>query len=193
MLSQQMLGRGTMPSPGKSDCLILDVVGVSTRHAVHTAARLLDCDASALRRHTVTATLADRAREVQARTDAIQGTLRSTSVDLFTCRALRWVQTRQGAWVLSLGAQHGTLRLRPDGAAMLLGETLPLAYAQGLAEDFARRQGVARLVDAEASWRQQPATEKQTALMQKLGVSVRPELTKGEATDLLAPVLGDSG
>ena len=135
-----------------------------------------------------------------------QGTLRSTSVDLFACRALRWVQTRQGAWVLSLGAQHGTLRLRPDGAEtwqvmqlrrdvapVVLGETLPLAYAQGLAEDFARRQGVARLVDAEASWRQQPATEKQTALMQKLGLSVRPELTKGEATDLLAAVLGDWG
>ena len=107
---------------------------------------------------------------------------------------------------MSLGAQHGTLRLRPDGAEtwqvmqlrrnvapMLLGETLPLTYAQGLAEDFARRQGVARLVDAEASWRQQPASEKQTALMQKLGLSVRSELTKGEATDLLAAVLGDWG
>ena len=150
---QQMLGRGTRPYPGKSDCLILDVVGVSTRHAVHTAARLLDCDASALRRHTVTAILADRAREVQARADAIQGTLRSTAVDLFARRALRWIQTRQGAWVLALGAQHGTLRLRPDGAEtwqvmqlrqgvapVLLGEALPLAYVQGLAEDFARRQ-----------------------------------------------------
>jgi hypothetical protein len=78
-------------------------------------------------------------------------------------------------------------------APVVLGETLPLAYAQGLAEDVARRQRVARLVDAEASWRQQPATEKQTALMQKLGLSVRPELTKGEATDLLAAVLGDWG
>jgi len=107
---------------------------------------------------------------------------------------------------LSLGAQHGTLRLRPDGAEtwqvmqlrqgvapVLLGETLPLAYAQGLAEDFARRQRVVFLVAAEAPWRQQPASEKQTALMQKLGLSVRTELTKGEATDLLAAVLGDWG
>ena len=135
-----------------------------------------------------------------------QGTLRSTAVDLFARRALRWIQTRQGAWVLSLGAQHGTLRLRPDGAEtwqvmqlrqgvapVLLGETLPLAYAQGLAEDFARRQSVVVLVDADAPWRQQPASAKQTALLQKLGVSVRPDLTKGEATDLLAAVLGDWG
>jgi hypothetical protein len=106
--------------------------------------------------------------------------------------------------VLSLGAQHGTLRLRPDGsetwqvmqvrrdtAPALLGDTLPLPYAQGLAEDYARHLGVARLVEAEAPWRQQPATEKQTALLRKLGLAARAGLTKGEAADLLAAVLGD--
>jgi hypothetical protein len=76
--------------------------------------------------------------------DPVTGTLRSTPVDLFARRALRWVQTRQGAWVLSLGTQHGTLRLRADGPEtwqvvqvrrdaepVLLGDTLPLPYAQG--------------------------------------------------------------
>ena len=105
-------------------------------------------------------------------------------MDLFARRTLRWVQTRQGAWVLSLGAQHGTLRLRADGPEtwqvvqvrrdaepVLLGDTLPLPYAQGLAEDYARHLGVARLVEAEAPWRQQPATEKQTALLRKLGIA----------------------
>ena len=125
-------------------------------------------------------------------------------MDLFARRALRWVQTRQGAWVLSLGAQHGTLRLRPDSPEtwqvvqvrraadpLLLGDTLPLPYAQGLAEDYARHLGVARLVEAEAPWRQQPATEKQMVLLRKLGVAVRAGVTKGEAADLLAAVLGD--
>jgi hypothetical protein len=132
--------------------------------------------------------------------------LHSTPVDLFARRVLRWVQTRQGAWVLSLGAQHGTLRLRPDGPdtwqvvqvrrdadPVLLGDTLPLPYAQGLAEDYARHLGVMRLVEAEAPWRQQPATEKQTALLRKLGLAARAGLTKGEAADLLATVLGDWG
>src|SRR5207248_686664 len=118
--------------------------------------------------------------------DALTGTLRSTPVDLFARRTLRWVQTRQGAWVLSLGAQHGTLRLRPDGPEtwqvvqvrrdadpVRLGDTLPLPYAQGLAEDYARHLGVARLVETEAPWRQQPATEKQTGLLRKLGLAVR--------------------
>ena len=147
------------------------------------------------------------ARRARPRTRTpITGTLRSTPVDLFARRALRWVQTRQGAWVLSLGAQHGTLRLRPDGPEtwqvvqvrrdaepVLLGDTLPLPYAQGLAEDYARHLGVARLVEAEAPWRQQPATEKQTALLRKLGLAVRAGLTKGEAADLLAAVLGTGG
>jgi hypothetical protein len=106
--------------------------------------------------------------------------------------------------VLSLGTQHGTLRLRPDSPEtwqvlqvrrdadpVLLGDTLPLAYAQGLAEDYARHLGVARLVEAEAPWRQHPTTEKQTALLRRLGVATRAGLTKGEAADLLAAVLGD--
>ena len=203
-LYQQMLGRGTRTYPGKSDCLILDVVGVSTRHEVQTAATLFDCDATRLRRQSVIEILEEQERQAREREQAVQGTLRSTPVDLFSRRTLRWIQTRQGAWVLSLGSQHGMLRLTPDGeetwqivqlrrdvAPLLLGEALPLAYAQGLAEDYARRQGVARLVDTEAPWRQQPASDKQTALMQKLGLEVRPGLTKGEAADLLSAVLGD--
>ena len=47
LLYQQMLGRGTRTYPGKTDCLVLDVVGVSTRHTLHTAATLFGCDAGA--------------------------------------------------------------------------------------------------------------------------------------------------
>ncbi len=71
------------------------------------------------------------------------------------------------------------------------GPRVATPYAQGFAEDFARLQGMERLVDVDAPLRQDPATEKQTALLGKLGVAVRPELTKGEAADLIAAVLGD--
>ena len=192
--------------PGKTDCLVLDVVGGSTQHALHTAATLFGCDAARLTQQSVLEVVAAREPPAPEEDTPLVGTLRSTPVDLFARRALRWVQTRQGAWVLSLGAQHGTLRLRADGPdtwqvvqvrrdadPVLLGDTLPLPYAQGLAEDYARHLGVARLVEAEAPWRQQPATEKQTALLRKLGLAARAGLTKGEAADLLAAVLGDWG
>jgi hypothetical protein len=203
LLYQQMLGRGTRTYPGKTDCLLLDVVGVSTRHTLYTAATLFACDAATLAQRSVLESLDVHEGQPQEE-DAITGTLRSAPVDLFARRALRWVQTRQGAWVLSLGAQHGTLRLRADGPdtwqvvqvrrdaePIRLGDTLPLPYAQGLAEDYARHLGVARLVEAEAPWRQQPATEKQTVLLRKLGLAARVGLTKGEAAELLAAVLGD--
>ena len=104
---------------------------------------------------------------------------------------------------MSIG-QHGTLRLTPDGdetwqvhrlqrsaPPAQVAQHLPLSYAQGLAEDTARRLGVAHLVAAEAPWRQQPASDKQLALLQKLGVRVPPELTKGEAADQISAILGD--
>jgi hypothetical protein len=206
LLYQQMLGRGTRTYPGKTDCLVLDVVGVSTQHTLHTTATLFGCDAARLARHSVLEILERPVRQDHDEDGALAGTLRSTPVDLFARRALRWVQTQQGAWVLSLGAQHGTLRLRPDGLEtwqvvqvrrdaepVRLGDTLPLPYAQGLAEDYARHLGVARLVEAEAPWRQHPATEKQIALLRKLGIAARAGLTKGEAAELLAAVLGDWG
>jgi hypothetical protein len=205
LLYQQMLGRGTRTYPGKTDCLLLDVVGVSTHHTLHTAATLFGCEATQLARQSVLELLEQSVPPTEEDMP-LTGTLHSTPVDLFARRALRWVQTRQGAWVLSLGSQHGTLRLRPDGPEtwqvvqvrrdadpVVLGDTLPLPYAQGLAEDYARHLGVARLVEVEAPWRQQPATEKQTALLRKLGMTARAGLTKGEAADLLAAVLGDWG
>src|SRR5712691_11293965 len=201
-----MLGRGTPTYPGKTDCLILDVVGVSTRHTLYTAATLFGCAPATLARQSVLEVLAARARQARQPAEVVAGTLRSTPVDLFARRTLRWVQTRQGAWVLLLGAQHGTVRLRPDGPdtwqvvqvrratePVLLGDLLPLAYAQGLAEDYARHLGVVRLLEAEAPWRQQPATEKQTALLRKLGLAARTGLTKGEAADLLAASTGGLG
>jgi hypothetical protein len=196
-----MLGRGTRTYPGKTDCLVLDVVGVSTHHTLHTAATLFACDAGWLARHSVLELLEGPTHPDQEDA-ALTGTVRSTLVDLFARRALRRVQTRQGAWVLALGVQHGTLRpdgpetwqvvqVRRDAEPVQLGDTLPLPYAQGLAEDYARHLGVARLVEAEAPWRQHPATEKQTALLRKLSIATRAGLTKGEAAELLAAVLGD--
>ena len=35
------------------------------------------------------------------------------------------------------------------------------------------------------------ASDKQMALLQKLGVAIQPELTKGEAADQIAAILGD--
>src|SRR2546426_3543198 len=92
VLYPQMLGRGTRTYPGKTDCLILDVVGVSTRHTLHTAATLFGCDPTQLAQQPVLESLDPQARPTLVDEDRITGTLRSTPVDLFARRTLRWVQ-----------------------------------------------------------------------------------------------------
>jgi hypothetical protein len=60
---------------------------------------------------------------------------------------------------------------------------LPLGYAQGVAEDYARKNAAA-FARKDAAWRNHPATEKQIELMKKLGL-YRETVTKGEAADIL--------
>ena len=96
-LYQQMLGRGTRTYPGKSDCLVLDVVGVSTRHTLQTVSTLFGCSPDDLDSQSVTEMVAERQRREREHQEAIEGRLRSTPVNLFARRQLRWVQTRQGA------------------------------------------------------------------------------------------------
>ncbi len=202
---QQMLGRGTRTHPGKTDCLILDVVGSSSRHTLQTAAELFDFNPKKMAQQSVTELLDDERRAEAERQEVVEGTLHLTPVQLFERRTLRWVETQQGAWVVSIG-EHGTLRLTPDGEdtwqvqqlrrgipPVKVAQHLPLSYAQGLAEDTARHLGVERLAAAEAPWRRDPASEKQLALLQKFDIAVKPALTKGEAADQISAIMGDWG
>ena len=200
----QMLGRGMRLYPGKTDCLILDVVGASTRHALLTTAALFDVDPAPLARQSLTDAVAARPRAAPDTTpvEPPQGTLVAASVELFRARPLHWVLTQRGAWVLTLG--QGTLRLLPAAddtwavvhvprgqAHQAVGRGLPLDYALGVAEDYARRQQAGVLVDPSAAWRQQPPTEKQLALLRKWRVVLPPDLTRGAAADVLTAVMGD--
>jgi hypothetical protein len=69
-----------------------------------------------------------------------------------------------------------------------------LSWAFGLAESEARRVtgGNLTLVDKNARWRQDPATDKQIAILAEYGV-YDVTLTKGEASDLLAQIFANKG
>ena len=196
----QMIGRGTRIHPGKADCLIVDCVGVSQRHSLITADTLLGKDLS------TGASLREIVEQEEVAADLpmppADGQLVASKVNLFSGRPLHWVQTRQGAWVLSLGT-NGMLRLASedgekwnvhhvlDGVGHLLWAGLPLGYAQGASEDYARKAGALALLDPNARWRQDPASDKQLYLLRKFGIRFATGLTKGEAYDLLTPMLGD--
>ncbi len=190
----QCIGRGTRTYPGKNDCLIVDLVGATTRHDLVTLAGLAGSDLESVARRGVTAALTDRPPMTrQAGTWA--GELDAREVNLFRRRPMAWVLA-VGRWILPTGA--GTVSLEPAGGtwdvierprnqpALLVAGGLSLKWAQGVGEDLVRSRGAASLARADAPWRQRPASAKQLDTLKKMRIPHRPEMTAGEASDLIS-------
>ena len=77
------------------------------------------------------------------------------------------------------------------GVSQILKEGLPLGYAQGFAEDFAKKVGWTPLLDPNAAWRGEGATDNQKKVLRKCKVPVPPGITRGAASDLIAAIIGD--
>jgi hypothetical protein len=107
---------------------------------------------------------------------------------------LHWA--RQGD-VYALAIPGGSLALQPsrdgytpvrlEGGRVVehLAPALPLRYAQGVAEDWARSYEAHTLASPDAPWREQPASEKQIALLARLGIPMTPGLSRRQASDLI--------
>lgn len=75
--------------------------------------------------------------------------------------------------------------MHPEGTTLLHDTTLPLGFAMGVAEDYARENGDS-LARRDARWRKDSATEKQMEFLRKLHVEIPPDgLSKGEASLLI--------
>jgi hypothetical protein len=192
----QMVGRGLRVWPGKEDCLILDVVGVTERHDLVTAATLFDVDGDTLERHGLVTALAQRSQD--ERFLDVLGELVARPVELLGRRKLHWVYTGD---VYVVPTVDGRIVLRPnlyDGSLWdvvrqrrgwfmdeVLGERLPLEWALGKAEDAVREDGALYLADPKAKWRMRPATQKQIDVLRRWGIPIPKGLTCGQASDLI--------
>jgi len=194
----QMIGRGTRPYPGKTDCVILDTVGCATRLDLMTAASLFGLSLDALATQSVSEAMA--APAAPELTPPVAGELVAMDVDLFRQRPAHWLPTGTGRFVLPTG--DGTLVLRPhhgdgwdvlhvprQGRPAALATGLSLGYAQGVAEDHARATGGRVLIDRDAPWRTAPSSEKQISFLHGLGVPLGAIRTKGEASDAISAAI----
>jgi superfamily II DNA or RNA helicase len=202
----QIAGRGARPYPGKDDCLILDFVAATSRHDLVTLGDLFGLPPRLLAGRTVLEAHAEQEREEQERLAAQesqrQQRLAAREVDLVRRRLAQPQPRRPLHWaeqagVFALAIPGGSLALQPVGdgyrAVRLergqvveqLAPALPLHYAQGVAEDWARSHQAHGLATPDAAWRGQPPSEKQIALLTKLGIVVPPGLSRGQASDLL--------
>lgn len=203
----QMVGRGTRRHPDKTDCLVLDVTGVSKDHSLLTIPSLFGVEGEQAARdgsRPISEVLADHEQQLVR-----QGLLRAEDVELFAqvrAEGVAWVEVHErGAerkqYVRPLSGDLPTVVLaqtRPseddwnagllmrDGSKRALIMHVPLELAQGVAEDYVHKVGGGirrHLVTTDAPWRERPATRKQLALAKRLGIVVERKATAGEVSE----------
>jgi len=233
-LYEQAVGRGLRQHPGKTACVVIDLVDVCRRHSLQTAPVLYGLPPGLIPKgqtltqldHDLAAFLALNPRfDLDATLKRGRFTLEqlaavATRIDVWQVQplgtfgvglTLDWIRTSEevfrlqypwgdGAETLQIakdliGTWEISLTLRPSGGGGIAGvrqrtlaaniETADAAAV--LAEAFIsqeRRQVVA-LKDKEAPWKARPASEKQLALLRRLGVAHTPKMTMGQASNLI--------
>lgn len=195
----QMIGRGTRPYFNKKDCLVLDCVGVTNKHDLMSIPNLLGLDPSS--KSTATIASVGQLLEEKAKQgyQFINGELVARAVDLFAFRKqkknINWITLNPSFHAISLGNNNllivaqstlgtwGVLRL-VNQSVDILHSNIELDLAIGLAEEIARQEAK-YLIDTQAAWRQQPATEKQIHTLRMFNIATQQGITKGAAGDLL--------
>lgn len=212
----QMAGRGLRPHPGKRDCLITDVVGVTGRHRIASLVTL----AGGERVEDLTEAQRDELDELEAelgldlleldgRLDSsgtavgpelIDGRLISEAVELFESSHQAWLRTHRGVWFVVAGKE--VISLVPVGearfsvAAMPLdssggrwvAEGVELSYAMSWGEQEAHRieQKLPYGIGKKAGWRTKPISGKQRDMCGRMGVTVQDGWMMSDASDAIS-------
>ena len=202
----QCIGRGTRLFPGKTDCIVLDFT--DSRHDVCSLPTLVGKVLTLEQGQSVREAMIEAAKEKREQWLPPTGPVKITTqeIDLLGRSQFRWFQAGK-QWRLPV-APGLYVVLAPEGEkyrVILAGKgkdgeninqhlypvALPVGYAQGVAEDYARAN--ARIFASKnATWRRQPPTEKQIELAKKLGLDISG-MTKGDVSDLFEEFFANKG
>lgn len=205
----QMAGRVLRPAPeaGKTDALILDVTGVTTRHRL---ASIVDLTGKAKKSKNSYMEEEDEEEETEVKVAAetemgmeIQKELLIVGgwkdIDLFAEMSdVRWVFSKKGypfivsnqrAYFLVPGLEEGTYHARViiDGVASKPPKdpaVSPLNEARAELERIARSKA-GDWDNKDAPWRRRKPSEKQAALAVKMGIEVTPDMKAGQVSDAI--------
>jgi superfamily II DNA or RNA helicase len=192
----QMAGRALRLFEGKTDALILDVMGASTRHKL---ASIVDLTDRAIEPPADGQLLAEAAEEQERRGLEVVD-VAWEDVDLFHASTVRWLKTYGGSWFIPTdgtyyylvrGQRTGFYRLRSwckqtgeHRDAPAPNDEAPLEYSMVRAEAFARRRA-APLTHKSALWRSREPSAKQLALCRIRRIRVPQSCTSGDVSDAL--------
>ncbi|MCA1218672.1 DEAD/DEAH box helicase [Streptomyces sp. 8L] len=195
----QMVGRGLRPAPGKSDALLLDVMGSASRHKLASLVDLTDrevgeaSEGKSLREVAEEHVASEKRRQLAAQVTAEE-------INLFGESTIRWLRTGDGTWfirltsamVLFLARDPGTrlYRMRrwtaADGVQPPREDVArPLAEALAWLEQQARALAPGAFVARQARWRSSPPSPKALGLCRRLGIAVPKGSNAGEVADLI--------
>lgn len=195
----QMAGRALRPAPGKTDALVLDIAGASTRHKLASLVDLTAREAGALEEGESLREAVERTEDTERRS-AIAARIEWEEVNLFGESPFRWVRTEAGTWVLPLekGAfiylvresDSRTYRVRRWSPVEGVqppnrDQALPLVDARRWTEQYVCRLAP-QMVSKTASWRCSQPSAKQLSWCRYKGIKVPPGSTRGEVSDLQA-------
>lgn len=195
----QCVGRGLRLFPGKSDCLVVDMVGASKRSNMVQAAVLFgfrkeeDDKPKAVTLDPITNPEEYWTQRLLSQVNGVKGAPRSK---------LRWIPTADGHGWLLPAAEFGTVRMLPSGESWVVdvvgardtGNTtlsdqpVEMDIAQALAEDYCRRVKAVQVARRDAGWRDGQASEAQVAFLKRSGVKAE-SLSKGTASDLMTQII----
>jgi ATP-dependent helicase IRC3 len=206
----QQVGRGTRLYPGKTDCLIIDVVGSIEEHSLQSVGVLFGLRRPPKPGETATQAKdrqnADDARLLQRQAPAPHSPMRvevsSRAVQLFDRDAIAWARVDE-RWIVRLRNDEMIVLDPHDGAwrvlvfvrdregptgmrARIAARNLDLGYAQGAAETIIRNEDSIAFADGTAEWRSRPAPTEQLRTARRLGVTPEPGATKGQVADQIA-------
>ena len=228
----QMLGRGTRLHPGKKDCLVIDLVGLSYQHNLVSLPNLFGLSGDKLKTKSLLVANQEAEDELKAhqekqalnliaelekaKANAQNKDVQDADNEVIKPRIsnqklvdyvkedkkkpinFNWLKLSNDCYALSIsngiiflikseGNLWSAIYRETNKNITLIGQNLPLEYAQGVAQDFIRNLSSLPLVDLNASWRNQEASLSQVDLLYELGiVDFDGPITKGQASDLIA-------
>lgn len=196
-LYQQMVGRGLRVVPGKQNCLIIDVAGVTDDLDLVTSASLVGREiaargAASEHLEPRTSLLEEVHKQGSLFVDPQTGKLLVLPVaDLFGRSRFTWQRADdQGTWQMPLDetfslaivpgtsgwdvvkVRTGKLEGAPD--IQIVQQCLDGAIVHGYAEEYARKHSAKWLADKRAPWRERPADmeSKQVAMAVRMGIDL---------------------
>ncbi len=191
----QMIGRGTRLNLENPDCLILDIVPEGHHSPTLTLSEIAKVDPIDSRQRGMRALFSSGPRRIphiaynwgegQERNLFSERTWSRFEPDVYG------IQVEKASVVLMPVFQPELNQLRYDvyfqegDRREFIHRSLPLAYAQGVAEDVIRDRNAHHLTSTQADWRTKPATDSQLEILHRMGAQLTPTISRGEASEII--------